>query len=104
MSEQAPKSYIAYLNDQFRRTCDPFLTPSIAYREDRDAIVQAVRDFDGFTPDNDPWKEHDMGGFDWEDTRVLWKLDYYDAAGDYLGNPADPNCNRVLTIMEGGEY
>ncbi|MBL4745910.1 MAG: DUF3768 domain-containing protein [Flavobacteriaceae bacterium] len=37
-----------------------------------------VREFEAFTPDNDPYKAHDFGSFDFEGHRIYWKFDYYD--------------------------
>jgi Protein of unknown function (DUF3768) len=42
-----------------------------------DQLFAAIRAFDDFTPDNDPYGEHDCGGLDWGAERVLWKMDYY---------------------------
>lgn len=79
-------------------------------------VIAKVRAFDAFTPDNDPWDEHDMGAFEIEvpgpgfggtvSTRIFWKIDYYDLTRAYLSpDPADPAVtDRVLTIMLGEEY
>jgi hypothetical protein len=45
-------------------------------------LVRAVRMFDMFTPDNDPFGEHDFGSINWYDNKTYWKIDYYDASGD----------------------
>ncbi|WP_319312356.1 DUF3768 domain-containing protein [Shinella sp.] len=63
--------------------------------------------FDCFTPNNDPYGEHDFGGFtDPEAGRVFWKIDYYDTDYRYgSDNPADPTVTRhVLTVMLASEY
>jgi len=64
-------------------------------------VLAAVAAFDNFTPDNDPWGEHDYGGFDFEGRRVAWKIDYYDPsmrAGSE--DPSDEGKTaRVLTVM-----
>ena len=41
-------------------------------------VVDAVRRFDGFDADNDPWAEHDFGAIEIQDERVFWKIDAYD--------------------------
>jgi hypothetical protein len=73
---------------------------------DRDAILTNVREFDVFTPDNDPHGEHDFGAFTHGETRFFWKIDYY--APDmqhHSENPADPaQTRRVLTVMLADEY
>lgn len=43
-------------------------------------LLQAVRTFDNFTPDNDPYGEHDLGSVDWHNEKTYWKIDYYDQA------------------------
>jgi hypothetical protein len=76
----------------------------------KSAIRQRVEMFDNFTPDNDPYGEHDFGAFTFdhegESLRIFWKIDYY--ALDLLHgseDPADPaQTTRVLTIMLAEEY
>lgn len=71
----------------------------------RAELLRAVRDFDAFDQGNDPYGEHDMGSFAFEDAACLWKIDYYSpdlAAGSE--DPADPSRTvRVLTIMRADE-
>jgi len=81
---------IAQRNDQFRKTapvqdtpiivtCDVFLlTDGVQALPDTEAVIQAVRDFATFTPDNDPHGEHDFGAIAWQPERIFWKIDYYD--------------------------
>jgi len=70
------------------------------------ALLDAIRRFDRFDSDNDPWFEHDMGALTVDGQRYFWKIDYYDAlmsAGS--PDPADPAVTRrVLTIMRSDEY
>lgn len=70
------------------------------------AAVEAVRTFDSFSDDNDPWGEHDFGAVEVQGQKVFWKLDYY--APDLLAgseNPANEGVtHRVLTIMLASEY
>ena len=69
-------------------------------------IIQKVRDFDTFTPDNDPYGEHDFGSFVHNGEAIFWKFDYYDrtlTAGSE--DPSDPDATiRVLTVMLASEY
>jgi hypothetical protein len=68
--------------------------------------VASVRAFSAFTPDNDPYGEHDFGSVTIEEETVFWKIDYY-APGLEVGSedPADPaQTERVLTIMLAEEY
>lgn len=66
----------------------------------------AVRSFDDFSGDNDPWGEHDFGAVEVDGQKVFWKIDYYDptfTAGSE--NPANEAVTRrVLTIMLAAEY
>ena len=69
-------------------------------------VLAAVRAFDAFTAENDPWNEHDMGALDVAGHRIFFKLDYYDPGLTYHSDdPADPTKTvRVLTIMLADEY
>jgi len=74
--------------------------------DDQAEILDRVRTFDAFSPDNDPYCEHDFGAFEYSGHRVFWKIDYLDKEDCYGSpDPADPYVtNRVLTIMLAGEY
>ena len=69
-------------------------------------IIGQVRAYDDFTPENDPWGEHDFGRIMYEGETVYWKINYYDldrTAGS--PNPANPAVTyRVLTVMLASEY
>ena len=107
---------IAKLNDAFRR-CLPiqgrmYLTPEVmalANRSD-DAfamLIMAVRLFNTFTPDNDPYGEHDFGSIEMFGNKWFWKIDYYADDQCQYGSedPADPKkCFRVMTVMAASEY
>ena len=102
---------IATLNDNFRKTFiggEVLLSVGIAAMssEDKANIVSLVQSFDNFTADNDFWKEHDFGSFDYKDEKILWKIDYYDLNNQYHSeNPANPDItNRILIIMKVFEY
>ena len=68
--------------------------------------LEVVAGYDGFTPDNDPYGEHDFGPFEVAGRQLFWKIDYYDAnleAG--ASDPSDDTaCVRVLTVMLASEY
>ena len=72
----------------------------------RHRVLQAVRAFDAFTPDNDPHEEHDFGAVEIEGRRCFWKIDYYDLALEGGSpDPTDPAVtSRVMTIMLASEY
>ena len=69
-------------------------------------LLDQVRGFDAFTPDNDPYGEHDFGSFRHDDITIFWKIDTYDV--DLLMHSPDPTdlavTARVLTIMLAEEY
>lgn len=70
------------------------------------AILNAVRTFTDFNPDNDPHGEHDCAVLTAAGQRVIFKIDYYDKAMTYLSpDPSDPKQTcRVLTVMLSSEY
>jgi hypothetical protein len=99
------------LNDALRRTFlggEVMMTAGIAALADdmRGKVLEQVKTFDAFTPDNDPYREHDFGAFEVKGHRIFWKIDYYDAATEAGSeDPADPSqTTRVLTIMLASEY
>lgn len=69
-------------------------------------IMEAVRSFSDFTPDNDPYGEHDFGAVTVMGHKVFWKIDYYDRNMQFGSpDPADPEVTtRLLTIMLAQEY
>jgi hypothetical protein len=71
-------------------------------------VWSQVRRFDAFTPDNDPYGEHDFGSVEIDGAgRVFWKIDYYGdrACNSGSEDPANPEQSyRVLTIMLAEEY
>lgn len=102
---------IATLNDNFRKSFiggQVLLTAGIAAMssEDKANIVSLVQNFDNFTPDNDPYGEHDFFSIDYKGNKIFAKIDYYDLNNQYMSeNPANPDItNRVLTIMLAEEY
>ena len=102
---------IRQLNDALRQTfiggivacTDGFtaLPPELNQR-----FLAAVKAFDSFSRDNDPYGEHDFGSIDLEGVRVFWKIDYYDyALIEGSPDPTDPaKTLRVLTIMLANKY
>ena len=70
------------------------------------AIFKAVASFTAFTPDNDPWGEHDCAVMEIEGHRIVWKIDYYDRSRTFHSpDAADPKVTvRVLTVMLSAEY
>ena len=109
--ETERRATIARLNDHFRFTGEDgwvFLSAGIAAQSVpvKDAIVNAVRHFDTFTPDNDPHGEHDYGALTVQPLRIVWEITYYQRDLSNAGSdPADPaTTKRVMTIMLAEEY
>lgn len=102
--ERAEK--IAVLNDMYRKAIPMSVTITSGVYElpDMQSLMQAVREFDQFTEDNDPYSEHDFGSLDWHGEKVFWKIDYYDQALQYGKDPLDVECKRVLTVLLASEY
>jgi hypothetical protein len=97
---------IRALNDRARQSftgCHVLITPGIAALGEAAVgeILAAVRSYDTFTADNDPYGEYDFGSFHWREVQVFWKWDYYDL--DYSMHSPDPTDEtvtaRVLTVM-----
>lgn len=65
-----------------------------------DAVLGKVREFGEFTPDNDPYGEHDAGVVEHEGEDYYWKYDYVD---DDL-ETYKPDGIRFLTIMKLKDY
>src|SRR4051794_35240058 len=65
------------------------------------AILDAIAAFDDFSPENDPYGEHDFGALTVEGERILFKIDYLDRGlTGHSPDPADPTVTaRVLTVM-----
>ena len=112
MSKKAPAvDRIRALNDTVRQTGiggQVMTTSGFASldKDIQDYLLEAIRNFDDFTEDNDPYGEHDCAIVSWEGYRVMFKFDYYDAAMSHGSeDPADPNKTvRVMTIMFPEEY
>ncbi len=102
---------IARLNDAFRTSFQGgtvMLTQGVAAlsNADRYLLFALVQQFADFTPDNDPYGEHDFGSVELGGNRFFWKIDCYDLEMTYASpDPADPAVtHRVLTVMRAEEY
>ena len=102
---------ILELNDKFRQTGVGGMTLmsrgiSVLDPTIRQTIINAIRVFDQFTVDNDPYGTHDFGSVKVEGNLIFWKIDYYDL--DLIcgsPDPSDPNVTkRIMTIMLAEEY
>lgn len=112
MSAETRRATIARLNDQFRFTGEDgwtYLSRGVAALPiaRKEAVIQAVRLFDAFAPDNDPHEEHDCATLTVASERIIWKIDYYprERPSQCDPDPADPSTTlRVMTIMLAEEY
>ncbi len=96
---------IAEKNDKLRREFDPnsmkiFITSGVSNSNNLEKIINIVRVFEEFTPDNDPYHEHDMAFFDVSGEKYFFKFDYYDDNYEYFKEDG----NRVLTVGRASEY
>lgn len=103
---------IRALNDELRqhfRGGSLLITAGIGAlpEADRIAVITAVRKFDAFDENNDPWGEHDCATLKVGAHSVMFKIDYYDAGREGMGSSdaADTALTRrVLTILLTSEY
>jgi len=110
------KNKIRNLNDRFRKgesgiPGNVIVTSGIsALLEENNLefadIFKIVQEYDTFSEDNDPHKEHDFGNFVFCQLKCYWKFDYYDTEMLYGSeDPADTaKTHRVLTILLASEY
>lgn len=96
---------ISMLNDKFRKSgFGVTLTCGVQSVEDLPGLLKAIREYDNFTEDNDPYFEHDFGSLVWNGDKVYWKIDYYNETLDGWADPLTKECKRVLTVMLAEEY
>ncbi len=107
-----PVKRIRELNDRFRMSQlgsgTVLVTNGIEALgpEDVAEIAARVRAYEAFTPECDPWGEHDFGLFEHKGNKIYWKIDCYDRS-QTMGSPNPANAgvtHRVLTIMLASEY
>ena len=111
MAQDTSVERIRELNDALRRDSEggQVLITSGVEALGADSVGQilaAVAGFQDFTPDNDPYGEHDFGALTFSGRKIFWKIDYYDNDLKMASpDPADPIVtSRVLTIMLAEEY
>ena len=100
---------IASLNDEFRKGGTiMYSTPGIKNlsADSFMKIISKVRNYAGFTNDNDPHGEHDFGDFEHDGKKIFFKIDCYDKNLEFGSpDPANPELTqRVLTVMLAEEY
>ena len=74
--------------------------------EAQQQIIEALKNYDNFNANNDPYGEHDFGMITIDVNDLIFKIDYYDLDLTFHSpDAADPNVTtRVLTIMLAEEY
>ena len=104
-------SKIAELNDRFRTTFTGgrvVMTATFASLPEatKAKVLETVRTFSTFTPDNDPYSERDLAIFEVDGERFMFKIDYFDKTMTFGSeDPANPDVTlRVLTIMLASDY
>lgn len=102
---------IRALNDAFRRTLiGGRLVCTLGIQQFDPAAIKlllhGLTTYEAFTPDNDPYREHDFGSLSVAGEPVFWKIEYYDRGFTYGSpDPTDPAVTtRVLTVMLASEY
>ena len=104
---------IAALNDQFRkkplRGHGKIVMTQAVHALGADfalSALAAIAAFDAFTTDNDPYGEHDFSIVSVDDTKLYWKIDYYNPAmTGGSEDPSDPAVTlRITTIMLPEDY
>ena len=70
------------------------------------AAILALRRFDAFTPDSDPYGEHDFGAFEHAGERFMFKIDTFadHTLTEGAEDPLAPDAVRVLTLMLASDY
>ena len=106
-----PTDRIRTLNDAFRTSLtggSVMVTRAVAVlgKEVQHEILTALRRYDDFDADNDPYGEHDFGRITVQGHEILFKIDYYDR--DLVRHSPDPSdpavTHRVLTVMLAEDY
>ena len=69
-------------------------------------IEHSLCSFNDFDEANDPYGEHDFGGFEIDGYELLFKIDYYDVdLANGSPDPSDPAVTRrIMTLMLAQEY
>ena len=96
---------VSSANDAFRRSgLGVTMTRGIQELPDLDGLMSAIRDYNKFNQDNDPYGERDFGSIVWYGESVFWKIDYYNRELSCYEDPTSTTCQRVLTVMCAYEY
>ncbi len=109
MDTNTRRDRIRELNDNARRLligARVYVTRGIAALpvDDQALIFSRVCSFNQFTPENDPYGEHDFGAFDHNGVHIFWKIDCLYEESEVKGADGQPAITRVLTIMLADEW
>ena len=109
--EEQRRALIRLQNDRFRITFlggQVMMTIGVKGRGDAfvKGCLEAVRAFETFNEENDPYGEHEFGILEVDGQKVYWKIDAYDHDLRYGSeDPADPVLTlRLLTFCLPKEY
>lgn len=97
-------------NDAFRKSLirdskhKVVLTESVHESPNKDLIIEAIRNFDSFSGENDPHGEHDFGSVVVAGEKYFFKFDYYDLQYEYGADPKEEDYALLLTIMHASDY
>jgi hypothetical protein len=81
------------------------LTNAVVWSGKFHAIKEAIKKFNAFSEDNDPYKEHDFGMVTVSGDSYYFKFDYYDKELRFGADPYEDTCfRRVMTVMHTKEY
>ncbi len=110
-TEKEKQRVVAELNDEFRKSFSGgtvYITSGVQGlgSEVIDQTFAAVKAFDAFTLDNDPYHAHDFDCLTIDRHTPFWKIDYYDRSLKFASeDPTDTKTTkRVPTVLLAEEY
>ena len=82
---------IRALNDLFRQTSQGgqiLMTHGVSNfnPETIGRIAEAVKNYNDFSEDNDPYGEHDFGSFEIDEHKLFWKIERHPRNSPYANN------------------
>lgn len=98
---------LAEHNDLLRKTGKggrTVISGYLAADPNLDKVLAAMRDFDQFTKDNDPYGEHDCGIFEVDGESYMFKIGYYTPDMEGGADPQTEPAVHVLTLMLASDY
>ena len=103
------------LNDRLRVHGDQSIGKIVVHRhitalsgQEMMDIMKAVRTYNDWCEEKDPYGEHDYGSFEMNGETYIWKIEYYDPSYTYGVYESVRNntkeCKRLLTILPADQY